>query len=538
MSLHPDWTRRALALIAAASLLAGCGGKPEDDARERLARGAFAEALPGLRALIDEQPDRPELQLLYAQALIGNRDRSLAVWPLRKAASHPSHALQAGLMLADNLYRTGDFHESVRAATRVLDVKPNHRAALQVRMRARLRARQGEAALEDARLLSEYHPADHDARMGRIEALLILERGDEAEAAIREERTRLATAGDAAPEVLRAQMCLLEATFLGERGEREGAEQVLLSCVEAHPGDPRIVASAVSHFTEANPARALAVAAAAVAAAPNELDHRILLAHLHARQGDPEAGAQVLAEATGPGKPGAASAWHALYDYHWKLASYRQALDAYEHFLARVAEPSTAQRINHADALIHVGDFRRAEEEASQLEPQYADLLLGRIAVAEGRPEEALERLERAIAHWPSNATARWLAGMAAEALGRMGPADAHYLEAYRIEHSQGSGGAPQTDAALRLARLRRAAGAYDAALQFANAHIRDAPQRPEGYVEAIQIARAAGCVDLVEAMLAALERVPGQAQRAQGLRELVADETREAEHARLDTGT
>ena len=531
--------RRGLAFCAALALLSGCTaeGDREAEARAFVARGAYAEALPTLRALIDEAPSRPDLQLLYAQALIGNRDTSLAVWPLRKAASDPSHAVEAGLLLADSLYRTGDFHESVRAATGVLEVDPQHRAALQLRMRAHLRARQGEDALADALRLIERDASHHDAQMGRIEALLVLERADDAAAAIQAQRTRLAEAGDAAPEVLRAQMCLLEATFLGERGEEEAGLAVLESCVEAHPGDPRIVASAIAHFdARANTTRAFEVAQAAVAAAPGELDHRILLAQLHARRGEPEAGASVLAEAAAEGKPGAASAWYALYDYHWALANYAEALDAYEQFLALVAEPSTTQRINHADALIHVGDFARAEQVAAELEPQYADLLLGRVALAQARPSEALERLERAIAHWPSNATARWLAGMAAEELGRLPRADAHYLEAYRIEHTHGSGSGPETDAALRLARLRRAAGAYDTALQFASAHIEDAPRRPEGYVEAIRIGRAAGWSGLVERMLTALEGIPGQAPRARELRARVAAGAPEAPHARLDT--
>jgi Flp pilus assembly protein TadD len=497
--LTATWARHALALCSAVTLLASCTAKREDEARELLARGAFAEALPILRTLVDEEPKRPELQLLYARALIGNRD------------------------------------ESMRAATRVLEAEPEHPAALQLRMRAHLGARQGEAALEDAATLIDRDPSHHDAQMGRIEALLVLERADDAEVAIREQRARLAQAGNAAPEVLRAQMCLLEATFLAERGDSEAGEHVLESCLEAHPGDPRIVGSAIAHFdAQVNPIRAFEIAQSAVEAAPDELDHRILLAQLHARRGDPRAGAQVLAEATSEGRPGAASAWYALYDFHWQLAAYAEALDAYEHFLALVAEPSTTQRINHADALIHVGDFAGAGRVASELAPQYADLLLGRIALAEERPEEALERLERAIAHWPSNATARWLAGIAAERLGQLALADAHYIEAYRIEHARG-GGAPETDAALRLARLRRMAGAYDAALQFATAYIDDTPKRPEGYLEAIRIGRAAGLDDLVARMLAALEDLPGQAERARELRARLAAGAPEAPHARLD---
>jgi hypothetical protein len=128
----------------------------------------------------------------------------------------------------------------------------------------------------------------------------------------------------------------------------------------------------------------------------------------------------------------------------------------------------------------------------------------------------------------------RWLAGIAAERLGQLALADAHYLEAYRIEHARG-GGAPETDAALRLARLRRMAGAYDAALQFATAYIDDTPKRPEGYLEAIRIGRAAGLDDLVARMLAALEDLPGQAERARELRARLAAGAPEAPHARLD---
>jgi hypothetical protein len=77
--------RHGLALLAAATLLTACKEPPEDAARALTTQGDFSKALPLLRVLIDEQPDRPDLQLFYTQALIGNRDRSLAVWPLRKS---------------------------------------------------------------------------------------------------------------------------------------------------------------------------------------------------------------------------------------------------------------------------------------------------------------------------------------------------------------------------------------------------------------------------------------------------------------------
>src|SRR5690349_2676017 len=108
MSLHPAQRPTVLcAWLLAAALLAplapfGCGpGKSLDAIRAQQERGQYDETIEPLRALLREKPDDPEVNYLYARALIATQRPSLATWALRKAMEDPNWTVKAALQLAN-----------------------------------------------------------------------------------------------------------------------------------------------------------------------------------------------------------------------------------------------------------------------------------------------------------------------------------------------------------------------------------------------------------------------------------------------------
>ena len=71
-----------------------------EEARSLMAERRFAEGLEKMRALVDANPDDPDIQMHYGEALIAAGQPSLAVWPLSRAMRDPDHLVPAGLLLA------------------------------------------------------------------------------------------------------------------------------------------------------------------------------------------------------------------------------------------------------------------------------------------------------------------------------------------------------------------------------------------------------------------------------------------------------
>ena len=166
-----------------------CGVDPETQLEEivrQQERGEFAATVGPLRELLQTAPDDPELNHLYGVALLGTQAPEHAIWPLRKAAQHPDRAIADGLLLARALLRGGSPVDAVEQVLRVYELAPDWIEVVRLLLEARLAARQHEEVLEAAALLLALQPEDPDALLARLQALLNLDRADEAEQAFAE----------------------------------------------------------------------------------------------------------------------------------------------------------------------------------------------------------------------------------------------------------------------------------------------------------------------------------------------------------------
>jgi tetratricopeptide (TPR) repeat protein len=457
-------SRGALAAfcLAGLTLSVGCAGDIESRMAEVRALqdvGQFNASIEELRDILTVSPDLPEANYRLGLALVQTGEPSRAVWPLQKASESAEYEIQAGILLASTHFQTKNFDESVRAATRVLEVDPDRVAALRLRSQANLSARRLEESLEDATRLVELHPEDYGMRALHSTVLADLGRLEEAEAG-HEYLKELGEQSDD-PE-FRIRACIAPAVFASDvLGDKEKAKPLYEECADRIPTDPMILNHIVSFFDGVGETeRGTRMIQEASEAAPESLALRTTLANRHRGAGDAEAAEKVLLESVE--SFGSAGAWSALADFYRARKQPEKAIDA----IAKVKELSGGGgggiAFTEADVLIDLGRLDDAARVAEGMDqPVYQNLIRGRIALMRGDPKSALEAFEKGINAWPNNAGARFLAGLAARDLGDYERAKSELREAVRSAKSE-------TEAAIELARIFYDEGQFQQAVSFA----------------------------------------------------------------------
>jgi tetratricopeptide (TPR) repeat protein len=492
-------------LLVACALAWGCN--PEltlEDIHSQHEAGDFATTVETLRKLLQASPDDPELNHLYGLALLQTRRPDLAIWPLRKAASHPDRAIEDGLLLVRALLRGGSPEDAVQAANRVLGLAPNRVDALRLLIEARMASRQHEEVLEDAERLLALEPGDLEGLLARLAALLSLERVDEAEQALAAAREAL-DHREGEPES-RARLCAASATFAKEKEDAVGAEAQWNDCLEQFPGVEMIVFGGIEFFVErGQPARGLDILRRALDENPTHLRFIEALAHRLGASGRGAEAEDLLRAATRDGV-NERQAWFALADYYDQRDELAKARDAFAQGLMLKGEAPATQLAAYVDLLIRAGDYDKAEAilGAFERDTVIASLLRGRLLLARGEPGKALEALDEGLRLWPDHSVARWLAARAAEQLGDYDRALTEYLESMRNDPGN-------RDAMFDLLRLFEALGRHRDALPILVRYQREKPNDPEMLLQAMRFAGRAGQPGVVEQAARRLGEIPGQ---------------------------
>jgi tetratricopeptide (TPR) repeat protein len=489
------------------ALLAACEkGDPLADIRQRQATGDWEGSIEPLREVLAERPEDPEANYLYGQALVATQRPALASWALRKAMEDPNWTVPAGLQLAYAGLATADFNEVVIAADRVLEREPENTAALLARANAHAYWRRDPAqALADAERVIEIDPDSIDASKPRILALLLLERYDEAHAALDELGHRIDETD--APEHARAWHCATTAIFANDSGDLDRGQQLFRECLEKFPTQPDVVHPALRFYDEhGQGARSIEVLRAALAApdlsAADASSFRNLLAERLRLAGEVAEGEALLREAT-ENEDGeiAAAAWMDLGRYRRSAGEPVGAAEAMERALALADETKADVPpqiwFEYAEALLLAKQYERALEVADDLSvPAHQHVIRARVAQERGNSALALEEFTKAFRIWPDNPWARYYAARAAEDLGDFDRAAEEYRSSIRIDPAA-------TDARTRAARLLLAEGKPRLAAQMAR-ELQGAPIDLEGQLLGLRIQ---GRFGTPEEMKAAQER-------------------------------
>lgn len=504
----------ALALLA---LLFACSS-PEvsiESVREMHAEQRFVESIVPLEALLDENPGNRELNQLYGLALWGTGHASLAIWPLARAAESPDATLEDHVLLARAQLEGGSAQDAIAAADRVLEESPNVMEALQVRIDANRSLKKYEESLADVEQVLEWEPEHGPSLISRAELLLLLERPDEAEAAISDLKRRLVALGkpNADPNQLpwTGRLCAVDATFLFERREDDyidRARRAWEDCLDQFPKHPIVVTEGIGFFdAQREPERGTAILRRALEEAPTHVGFKVSLAQRLVTMGENEEAERLLVEAAE--SPGGGQAAVILIDYYEDRGQLDQARVTFERKKGRVPNLSPREQLYYADLLIRLRDYEAAQKAIARIqEPEYRTLLEGRILLETGKPKQALTRLDEAIRNWPGNSVARQLAAEAAEQLGYFDRVLAEYKEAVRSDLKN-------LEAFDKLTAYHRAMGMTDTIVQIASRYTHDFPDDPRGHRRMIEIARWSGRPALATQSVQQLGRLPGHFEEA-----------------------
>jgi tetratricopeptide (TPR) repeat protein len=448
-------------LLALALLVPGCGpADPLEEVRRLHAKGRFEESLAPLLELVAERGDDAEVHYRYGVALTRTGRLSEALWPLRKAMDDPDWLQPAALQLAAGAIETGNHEEAIAATTRLLERDPENTRALLIRAIARMQTRRDyDGALADADRVLELDPLNTQALVPRTIALLGLGRVEEAGEAL--EMADRAFAEESFGSSETAQYCGARAMFAQEKGELEAAERTYEECLERYPASPILVKAAAGFFAaQGETERATEILRNAHERDPTSRLFRISLALRLQAFGDLEAAERILRAATDVEDPQlAASAWTDLAGFLVQHQRYPAAISAYERAIELVREPTAQLQFVFADALVVAGEHERALALARELTvPAHRALVEGRVHLARGEPERALERFGEGLRLWPDNAVARYYAAIAAERSGDFDRAIEEYRYSIRADASA-------SDARLRLARIHAAEGENELAI-------------------------------------------------------------------------
>ncbi len=506
----PRRVRIALLPLLLVAIGAACtrAQDPLAEIRELHAEGRYAESLDRLRKLVDEDPARSEAHLLLGVALLRTGEPGLAVWPLRKAAESPEHAVDGGLLLTRAMLASRSSPDAVTTIDRVLAMAPENVDALELRAEAHVASGSPVKALDDIDHVLLLDPENLAVLVPRVLALIAVDRIDEAEVALETARTRFETSRDEIAPAAQARLCIARGLFAFEKGEAEAADALYEACLAKFPTDSLAVSEAVGFFDRTGRSeRATEILRRALESSENAAVFRTALARRLGAQGDAEAELRLLREEAEQ-RPSPTS-WFALADYYVQRDEFEAALEAFERALAASPEPSPMLRFAYADTLVQAERFEKAMTVAEAIEqPALRDLIRGRVLLGQGDAKDALAAFEAGIRLWPNNPASRFLAGQAAERTGDFERATSEYRESIRA-------GAAQTKAALALGELYAVRGDHAGALDALRRYVQTHPEDPEGYLVSIRIAHDAGEHAIATEGLARLAALPGQAARA-----------------------
>jgi len=496
-----------LATLALAATLGGCRAHEDRMAAVRTLQdaGRFEDSIGELRGILAARPQLPEANYRLGVALVRTGNPSRAVWALEKASESSAFAIPSNLELASVQLALDNFEESIRASGRVLEVEPEHREALSLSARAHVGARQLQQALRETSHLLERDPDDYATLVVHATVLAELGRYREAEAAHARIKQISAASGDADQA---ARGCLAPALFASEDlGDLERAADLYRDCASRYPGNRFVIGHVASFFDSiGEPERAIELIERAVAAAPDDLALRSSLAAHLSGLGRREEATAVLEEAVR--RFGIEAAGIELVNHYRRERNSRRALELIEELTRRTGNANDRLQFVHADLLVDVGELDRAEELAVHLEdPSYTSLIRGRILLARDEPAAALAAFDAGIEAWPNNAGARYLAGVAALALGDFERAITELRESVRVDDSE-------TNAARILARLYFDRREYVQAIAFAEIarqHAGPAQRAGDLQLEARALA-ASGEFERARMVIHAISVLPGRA--------------------------
>jgi len=506
-------------LMISVALLGLACGQAEDplvEIRKLHEEGRYEATINQLRILVDQDPSRAETQFLLGSALLFSGNGGLALWPLRAAAQAPEYAIEARMLLVQSMLESRTAPDAIPVIGEILEREPGNIAALVLRIQAYQATGRNEDALVDIEQVLELEPNNGAVMVPRVTALIATEQIDEAEKAIEDARERINDA-EVDPSFV-AMLCVASGLFAHEKGDSEVAEAQYEECLEQFPLNPFVVQEAANFYgMTGRQEQAIEILEKALEQSGSSA-FRMALAERMRMMGETEEQERLL-RAEAEERP-SINSWFRLADFYVGREEFDEALEAFEHALARTSDPPESLLFAYADTLVQAEQFDKARSIVMEFEESaLRDLIIGRILLGQGDPAGALVSFEAGILLWPNNPAGRFLAGQAAERIGDFDRALSEYRESMRANPARSS-------AALELAELYSLRGRHSEAIDATKRHMQSNPGDTHGLIVTIRVAHRARRYGIASENLERLSKIPEHAGTAVAERALLLAES------------
>ncbi|TVT57296.1 MAG: PEP-CTERM system TPR-repeat protein PrsT [Azoarcus sp. PHD] len=493
---------------------------PEDDlarvglGRAKLFSGDAGGALAEAESVIARRADLAEAQVLLADVMMVQGNQEAAVAALKAAVKAKPDSVSHNFALVSLMLRQNDFEGAAIQLEAMKKIAPKHPSTRYVQ--AFLDFRNGrlpearDEILEVVKNAPEFLPA-------RLLAGSVLVRMNEHTQA----RPHLSMVVAGAPRQTLARR-LLAASHLAT-GEASRALEIIQPLL-ASPGQDAALAGLVGqiYLAMGDYDRAEVFLARSAQGAPDDARARTRLGVARLAGGD-VARAYADLEAASALDESSGQADLALILAHMRRGEFDRALDAQK--VLEQKQPNSAQTYNLKGGILlakrDVAGARLAFDKALELQPGFlaAAINLGRLDLAEKKPEVAKARFERIIKATPENVEA-WLAY--ADLQSATGSDPKEVLTSLERAAAAGPGLLPPQLALIQhFLRVREPAKAMTIALQASTAHASD----PRAIEALARVQMAAG---ETQQAIASLNKLSSFAPRSPGPLVLLSDAQRQ----------
>jgi tetratricopeptide (TPR) repeat protein len=502
-------------LVACTLLLAACGSD-EEALAEHFERGKqyaeaedWREAIIEFRNVLQIDPNHADAHFELAQAYLKTEKPKEGFWELRETVRLDSSNHDARLQFAQIAIFAGEVEEALGHADAVLEAEPTRVDAALVKGQAHDALKQPEEAEAAFRLAVENGPDNHGAHL--MLAAYLRRQGDRDGA-----EEHLKRAIELEPN---AKNYISLAAFYAEQGSDAEAEAAYRGAVKVAEGDEDIVLAYrnLGSFVFRQPDgfdEAIAVLEEGVERAENPVPLLYIQARMYRTRGDAEK-ADALAQRAAETNPEDPGPYLILSAYRSQSGDLQGALEAAEAAAAVSPEDDPSAKLRVAEVLFEIGvregdeaSLERGREildEVTAADPENPAALFvqAKLALAEGRLEDAIQAVRLTIDKRPDWAQAHLLLGSSLAASGQRTAARAEFARALELDPNL-------SEARRALVSVHSALGEHEYAIEEGRRYLADQPDATD---VRIQVAQSLVLTGRPKDALKEVEAIPEEAR-------------------------
>jgi len=420
---HRKTLAMALTLALSGSLLMGCSGKEEREAKylqraeEYLAKKDFDKARIEAKNVLQINANNAQAHFVFAQIAEQERNWQQMFGELNAAIQNDPKLLKAHIKLGQLLVAVGQLDKAKETAQKIQELDPNNADYYSVLAAIAAREKKADEAIAHAQKSLSIQPGNLSA------SALLASIYAETDPAKAEQVLLDCLKSNPEEDDLRT----LLASLYAKQNQPDKAIAVMKELIKKQPERVAYVAQLASYLISQNRAdEAEALLQQAIKDQPENTDLKIALVEFTTKQRKPEDGLALL-EQYSKAEPDNYKLRSTLARFYLGTNAPDKAIAAYQYTIDKDVKGEGIDARNRVIEIL-LSQKKRAEAEAMladvlKLEPENADALLtrARLAMVDNKPDSAIADLRTVLKSAPDSAQALTLLAAAQE---RTGAAD------------------------------------------------------------------------------------------------------------------